>query len=176
MCSLWKEVVGRVKYFFDTEFIEDGKTIDIVSIGMVCEDGREFYRCNQDARLDLASDRVRANVLPQLPRYGARDAAGGEIWAPHKTLKYHLAIFLGGDQKPIFFAYYADYDWVALCQLFGTMMDLPSHFPKWCRDLKQMSDTLEIPRAHPVQDSVHHDALEDARWNRKLYDVLTEKP
>ena len=25
-----------MKYFFDTEFIEDGRTIDLISIGIVC--------------------------------------------------------------------------------------------------------------------------------------------
>ena len=30
-------------YFYDCEFIEDGRTIDLVSIGVVDEDGREFY-------------------------------------------------------------------------------------------------------------------------------------
>lgn len=29
-----------MKYWLDTEFIEDGKTIDLVSIGIVSEDGR----------------------------------------------------------------------------------------------------------------------------------------
>ena len=36
--------MGRVRrYFYDTEFIEDGTTIDLVSIGIVDEAGREFY-------------------------------------------------------------------------------------------------------------------------------------
>ena len=32
-----------MRYFYDTEFIEDGTTIDLVSIGVVDEHGREFY-------------------------------------------------------------------------------------------------------------------------------------
>ena len=31
-----------MKYWFDTEFIEDGVTIALLSIGVVCEDGRRF--------------------------------------------------------------------------------------------------------------------------------------
>ena len=31
------------RFFYDTEFIEDGTTIDLVSIGVVDETGREFY-------------------------------------------------------------------------------------------------------------------------------------
>ena len=28
---------------YDFEFLEDGSTIEPISIGMVCEDGREYY-------------------------------------------------------------------------------------------------------------------------------------
>src|SRR5712675_2913217 len=59
-----------MRYFFDTEFYEDGKTIDLISIGIVAEDGREFYAVSQDAQLHRVSDWVRSNVLPRLPAYG----------------------------------------------------------------------------------------------------------
>lgn len=32
-----------MKYFIDTEFVDDGHTIDLISIGIVAEDGRELY-------------------------------------------------------------------------------------------------------------------------------------
>lgn len=32
-----------MRYFYDTEFIEDGHTIELISIGVVAEDGREYY-------------------------------------------------------------------------------------------------------------------------------------
>lgn len=38
-----------MKFFYDTEFIEDGKTIDLISIGIVAEDGLEYYAVNLDA-------------------------------------------------------------------------------------------------------------------------------
>ena len=37
-----------VQYFYDTEFIENGRTIDLVSIGVVAEDGREFYAVSKE--------------------------------------------------------------------------------------------------------------------------------
>lgn len=40
-----------MRYFFDTEFHEDGQTIDLISIGIVAEDGREFYAVSRDAQL-----------------------------------------------------------------------------------------------------------------------------
>ena len=32
-----------MNFFFDTEFYENGKTIELISIGIVAEDGSEFY-------------------------------------------------------------------------------------------------------------------------------------
>ena len=41
--------------------------------------------------------------------------------------------------KPVFYAYYADYDWVVFCWLFGRMIDLPKGFPMYCNDLQQIA-------------------------------------
>jgi len=32
-----------VRFFYDTEFIDNGRTIELISIGVVSEDGREYY-------------------------------------------------------------------------------------------------------------------------------------
>jgi hypothetical protein len=168
-----------VKYFVDTEFYEDGKTIDLISLGVVAEDGRELYLCNREAQLHRVNDWVRANVLPQLPPYG--DPA----WVSRMEMADQLMAFTGHnipsqlapahDPTPIqFLAYYADYDWVVLCQLFGTMMDLPERFPKWCYDLKQLSVDVGSPK-HPPDPKDEHNALADARWNRDLYHLLMTK-
>src|ERR1039458_8509705 len=111
----------RARYWFDTEFIEDGETIELLSIGVVCEDGREFYAVNMDARLERANEWVEANVFPSL-----REATDDEI-KPVGMIADALRQFVTG--KPEFWAYYGDYDWVVLCQMFGTMMDLPDGWP-----------------------------------------------
>jgi hypothetical protein len=79
-----------------------------------------------------------------------------------------------------------DYDWVLFCSLFGRMIDLPKGFPMYCRDLKQMLDEKSVtafpqysdPSAYvkefasyPEQTN-NHNALDDARWNKKLYDFI----
>jgi len=155
-------------YYLDTEFYEDGKTIDLISIGIVCSDGREYYRASRDADYDRIlreSPWLVANVLSHLP------PAGSSLWASRATIASELFDFVVGDPKPHFWGYYADYDWVVLCQLFGTMMGLPKHFPKFCMDLKQLSVSLGSPR-HPKQEGTEHNALEDARWNRDLHAFL----
>ena len=37
-----------MRYFYDTEFIEDGQTIELVSIGIVGENGSEYYAVSTD--------------------------------------------------------------------------------------------------------------------------------
>ena len=52
-----------MKYFLDTEFIEDGKTIDLISIGIVAEDNRSLYLINSECDWSKASPWVLENVL-----------------------------------------------------------------------------------------------------------------
>ena len=56
-----------MRYFYDTEFIENGSTIDLVSIGIVAEDGREYYAVSTDADHTKANKWVREHVLDKLP-------------------------------------------------------------------------------------------------------------
>jgi hypothetical protein len=90
-----------------------------------------------------------------------------------------------------FYAYYADYDWVVFCWLFGRMIDLPNGFPKYCLDLKQSLDSVAKKYTIFKQDETHediliylkgmnifpkqtneHNALADAQWNKELYEFL----
>lgn len=156
-----------MKYFLDTEFIEAGRSVPVtlISIGIVAEDGREFYAVSADFDPNSASEWVRENVLPHLG--DARRSAVAEIAL--EVLK-----FIGNDAKPEFWGYYADYDWVVFCQMFGTMMDLPKGWPMYCRDLKQRCDDLGNPEL-PKQASTEHNALEDARWNRTAHAFLAAR-
>ena len=58
-----------MKFFFDTEFIDDGKQIHLISIGIASEDGRTYYAemLPASALYSLgASDWVMLNVVPYL--------------------------------------------------------------------------------------------------------------
>ena len=153
-----------MKYYLDTEFYEDGRIIDLISIGIACEDGRRLYAINQDAELHRVNDWVRANVLPQLPSFV------DSKWMPRVEIRRAVNAFTSGT-TPEFWAYYADYDWVVFCQLFGTMMDLPVHMPKFCMDLKQLAVSKGNPEL-PKQESGEHNALEDACWNMRVHAFL----
>lgn len=169
-----------MKYWFDTEFIEDGHTIELLSIGIVAEDGREFYAESLDADLSRANEWVKENVITHLWSQQV-DKRAANIWSrdsgiggllSRRDIAEELIYFCAPEKhgKPEFWAYYADYDWVVLCQLFGPMIDLPTDWPKYCRDVKQLCDMLGNPRL-PKQDNEHH-ALEDAKWTKHAHEFL----
>jgi hypothetical protein len=152
-----------MRWFLDTEFHEDGKTIDLISIALVSEAGVEREWVSSEFDEARCSDWVKANVLPRLP---AR-----EQWVPRAQIATEIKeLVLARGDKPEFWAYFADYDWVALCQLFGRMVDLPEGFPFWCRDLKQMMAHFGVKKDElPSEEGPEHSALADARWVRKAY-------
>ena len=68
-----------MKYFLDTEFIEDGVKIDLISIGIVAEDNRSLYMQNVECAFGYASDWVWRNVFPHLVHFnlkGMRSCSG----------------------------------------------------------------------------------------------------
>ncbi|SFJ68488.1 3'-5' exoribonuclease [Methylobacterium brachiatum] len=151
-----------MKIWFDTEFLEDGKTIKLISIGMVREDGERLYMEAPEAEYLAGSDPwLKANVLPNL--------RGGPHIFSRDQMAAHIQIFAG--PKPEFWAYYASYDWVALCQLYGRMIDLPDGFPMFVRDLQQ-AIMLSGRGKPPEQTHGTHDALEDALWTRDAWTWL----
>lgn len=155
-----------MRYWFDTEFIEDGKTIDLLSIGIVAENGETFYAESLDADWSRANEWVREHVLIHLSKPGS-------FQGTREHIKALVLRFIGDDPAPEFWAYYADYDWVALCQLFGRMIDLPKGWPMYCRDIKQWSDYLgnpQLPERNGIE--LEHHALADARWNREAWAFL----
>jgi hypothetical protein len=150
-----------MRIFFDTEFLEDGQTIQLISIGMVREDGATLYEETPHAEgLAKSNDWLAANVLPHLKLTGPI--------LERSEIAAKIVEFVG--EKPEFWAYYADYDWVALCQLFGRMLDLPDGWPMYCRDLKQLADERNVRLPKQVGDE--HNALADALWVRDSHQLL----
>lgn len=155
-----------MRYFLDTEFIESGpeRPIHLLSIGMVSENGGELIAVNANAPLHEACDWVWQNVIPHLDH---------TYDMPLPAIRAEILRFVGHDPRPEFWAYFADYDWVVFCQIFGTMLDLPSEWPKYCMDLKQWATMLGNPQL-PKQVGQEHDALEDARDVRRRWHYLYE--
>lgn len=229
-----------MKYFIDTEFLEGTQkkwyggntppTIDLISIGLVDEDGREYYEVSKDFNLREAWTRsdgltgvywIRENVLRSIfyemkgkdinfhdidseftyknlkkliNQYGKTNKQISEeiieftkplasVYKSHTNGYWYPSIdvpmqtfYTKERTNPEFYGYYADYDWVVFCWLFGKMIDLPKGFPMYCVDLKQIYDSLKRPDiktypSYPKQIN-EHNALADAKWNKKLYEFL----
>src|SRR5579859_68019 len=190
-------------YYIDTEFIDDGKTIDLISIGIVSGDGREYYAQSTEFTIDKASPWVREHVLMHLKLcpsistpsvyslgtvYGAqsrhkqgqcvdqwRERIHNCPWRTREQIAHEVKSFIG-DDIPEFHAWCAGYDWVVLCQLFGAMMDLPSGWPHYIRDLQYVLDERGITdEMLPPQEEQSHNALADARYIQKIWQVLDGK-
>lgn len=162
-------------YCYDTEFLEDGHTIDLISIGIVCEDGREYYAINADADWDRIRDDdwLMENVVVHLPTHSTgqvkkcinmRDSRV----KPKCVIANDVRDFLLASSHPELWAYYAAYDHVALAQLWGRMIDLPTGIPMWTNDLQQ--ELVLRGRKAPPSPTDEHNALADARWVLRALD------
>lgn len=249
-----------MKYFYDTEFIEGtqkkwfGKTkptIDLISIGIVCEDGREYYAISKDFNLkeawnryDVKTEQVSGDMRNQFPNGIAKkvfwirenvlkpifidlwihdlgmnkkvieeDNATGvignkmtynnlkELIKKHgksnKQIANEIKSFCNGygdtfqplaknDKNIEFYGYYSDYDHVALCWLFGKMIELPKGFPMYTIDLKQELDrkieklsTKEITDIVFGEGYMKHDVFvhaENPKLDIKKIDCIKQSP
>lgn len=154
------------RYFYDTEFIEDGTTIELVSIGVVDETGREFYAVSTQFDPSRAIPWVRDNVLDKLP------SPADTAWRSNERIRTDLLAFLVEPGEKIeLWAWYAGYDHVALCQLWGPMTALPREIPRFSHELRQRWEDLDRP-VLPVAPPDQHDALADARHNLARWQAM----
>lgn len=181
--------------FYDTEFIDDGVTIELISIGMISEKGEVLYCINGDLSLPRLRDIPwhMENTVPSLP-IGLRsdDLLGWDTTHPDATLimpkaeiRYQVYKFILSN-KPVnsmvdLWAWYGAYDHVALAQLWGPMVELPKDVvPMYTNDLKQemtRKEKLGNSRLHyempMMQEGTRHNALDDARLLKKRYEWLS---
>jgi hypothetical protein len=169
-----------MKYFIDTEFIEYPCTIELISIGIISEDNKTFYAESNEFEPTEANDFVQLNVFPHLKydpfdntiRFGFaswEDEFSIEMLGNKSEIRDNILKFIGKD-KPEFWGYYADYDWVVFCWLFGPMVALPHGWPMYCKDLKQLADSLGNPKLPKPKNP--HNSLIDAKWIKIGYETL----
>jgi hypothetical protein len=159
-----------MRYFYDTEFIEDGRTIDLISIGVAAEDGREYYAVSSEFNPERAGSWVRSHVLPKLP------SPASQLWRSRAQIRSELETFfdIDGDDRIELWAWIAAYDHVVLCQLWGPMTHLPPALPRFTRELRQFWEDRGSPKLPPRPRDAH-DALVDARDQLRRYRVITAR-
>lgn len=166
-----------MRFFFDAEFWESpGRPIELISLAVVSETGAELYVVSDD--FDWTRDVFRNcsngrwlenNVAPHL-------AVGPAILCGYDGIGEMLRKFVereAAGEKAQFYGYYCAYDWVVLCQLFGSMVRLPKSFPKFAWDLKALSVQLGDADL-PKKPEIVHSALYDARWIKEAWISLMQ--
>lgn len=159
------------RFFYDCEFIEDGKSIDLISIGIVDESGREYYAVSSE--FDMAklhrNPFLVENVWPYLPQTarGMLDLTHSSVRPRERIAAEVLEFLTSGDGKPELWARWGAYDHVSLMWLWGTMVGKPDALPYYTRDLQQEIDRLQELLGReielPEQGRNLHNALDDAR-------------
>ena len=243
-----------MKYFIDTEFLEGAQnktflgmnvgktkpTVDLISIGIVAEDGREYYAISKEFNLKEAWNRydeikdgfrdcgmtpnykrvywIRENVLKpifielrakEVEEYNIAKRINVVLDFPtysfcfrefkrlikkygktNKQIAQEIKEFVGTEEtignweqvkdkmNTQFYGYYADYDWVVFCWLFGKMIDLPKGFPMYCIDLKQVSDEtlIRLINEENKKAPLHYTGV--PKWKKFIndYDIIKKLP
>jgi hypothetical protein len=194
----------KLRYYVDTEFIENGRTIDLVSIGVVCEDGRELYLQSTEFEPSNANPWVEEHVFSQLllcPHVQTRGERSPLVdrvahekngqcvfygttpgfypdcpWRTREQIKQELLSFMGQERYdfPELWGWCSSYDFVALCQVFGTMMNVPINYPHYMRDIQQVLDERGITDdLLPQPEGEAHNALVDARQIKTIWEMLS---
>ena len=155
-----------MRYYIDSEFVDDGKAIDLISIGIVAEDGRTYYAQSAEFLKDGKPTLwIWENVIPHLDNH----------WLERARIKEEIVTFLDPEKygKPELIGWCSGYDFVVFCQLFGTMMDLPAGYPHYIKDLQFILDKFDISDDQLPADEnegLAHNALVDARYIGQLWD------
>ena len=156
-----------MRYFIDPEFNARGNAypVDLISIAIVAEDGRELICRNASFNPDTATPFVRDHVLPHLParEMHATYSINRRDYERPKAIRERIKAFVGDDASPEFWGYYCAFDYVILSQLMGGMDAWPAGWPYYMRDLRQWLDEHGYSDVCQADDAAH-DALSDARW------------
>lgn len=180
------------RIFYDTEFLEDAKTIDLISFGAYePESGSTFYAVSNefDTERVAAHDWLMKNVMNSIPhtqttshRIGTGQPVPDLVLTPgpevmsraemrDALLAWVKSLLTPWEPQAELWAWYGSYDHVALAQLFGKMIDLPDEIPMFTMDIRQLHKMLGSPPM-PAQPAGLHNALADAKFNAVRYDYL----
>jgi hypothetical protein len=164
-----------------TGWLRKRYTIELISIALVADDGREYYAVNRDmpVRKIRKHKWLMDNVVPHLPKgHGDQRIHMPKRWlfhyADHRvkhqtTIAREVAAFIQATDDVALWANYGAYDHVRLCWLWGLMVDLPPGVPMYTNDIQQEARRLGIGWDElPEQEGSEHNALADARHNRTV--------
>ena len=170
-----------MKVFLDTEFIETEDVLELVSLGMATEDGREYYGITKNYEYAFDDDWVRQNVLAPINaefssepfNYKSVSKVFDKFGKTRTEMRDEIKAFLGTVSIE-FWSYFSAYDWVLFCRLFGSMNAMPKNYPYLCNDIKQLANSKDLSakwiRDNYPKSKKAHNALADAKWHKEMYE------
>jgi len=160
------------RWFLDTEFLDDGHTIELISLALINADRSlpEYYAESSefDWERECVTPWLRQHVEPHLTHMSRDRLTRAEIASDIRRL-------LLKHGKPEVWGYFVSYDWVVLCQLYGPMVDLPAGFPHRANDLAQLLSWHGIAKSSMLPAPTTHNALDDARWMRDVFERVVRE-
>lgn len=173
-----------MRIYLDTEFTGLQLPTSLISIGIVDDDGREFYAELTDYNRDQINPWLQANVIDNL--------LGLEpLGKPNASLALPAGFYCGNRQRisadlRTWLALYDSvevwsdclaYDWVLFCDLFGGALNLPSNIYYIPFDLSTAFRIRGIDpdvsrEAFSEMHSHKHNAIDDARVIRACVQKL----
>lgn len=171
--------------FLDTEFTGLHKYAQLISIGLVAENGSMFYGEVTDWDRTETHPWLEENVLPHLSgnlrsasnaKVQAQMFVRGESVTLSRCLRNWFAQF-GGENSVIIWADVLAWDWVLFCDLFGGAFGLPPQIHYIPRDLSTLlvlkGYDPDVERETLGRVTFHHPDLH-LRKHHALYDALLE--
>lgn len=165
-----------MKLFFDTEFTGLHQNTTLLSIGIIDENGRTFYR--------ELNNYDKSQLNPWLVKHVIGNFEGGkditvDTLELRKDLKKWLEAYDYGETLE-FWSDCLAYDWVLFCEIFGGAFEVPKniyYIPfDICTLMKIKGVDPDISReefAGLTENQIKHNALWDAKVIKACYDKLT---
>lgn len=170
------------------------KDTDLISIGLVSEDGKELYCEISDDKLKWTDDWIAENVLANTIYYGGKEVSSivneEDYFVGSKIeIQGVLRNWLRQFDSVQLVSDVCHYDMVLFIDLFGTAFDLPKNVSASCHDINQdianyyyitESEAFEVGREDILKDNdvfvegEKHNSLYDAKVIKEIYNIVTD--
>lgn len=177
--------------YLDTEMEGLWKSANLISLGLVSDDGKEIYIEFNDIDIDKQSDWIKQNVLANTVYYGNADVNSiineDNYYVGNKTqIQGVLREWFRQFKDVQIVSDVSHYDFVQFVDIFGTAFDLPDNISPSCHDINQDianyyfisdADAFNLSREDILDDSNYvdgakHNAMYDARVIKNIYNSI----
>lgn len=178
--------------YFDCEFTGLYKDTKLISIGLISDDGKQFYAEVDDKSLLYVDSWIEENILNNTVMYGDKllyDIVDSEFdyhTGSESTICNELSKWFNQFDNVQLVSDVCHYDMVLLINLFGTAFDLPENVSCYCHDINQdiainenisESEAFNLSREEILKkhnktiDGEKHNALYDAKVIKEIFNI-----